>query len=290
MKGPIQLLDILIDPVAFAFLTDDGVDGQSPPISGGYWNSSNGVLDPRTGKYVRPGGSGVPPQQAGAKVLPNAVNDTLTVNIGDSATPANVLANDTYSGTPSILILSGPLLDGATAVVTGTGTSSRISYTPPSSGSANLSDEIVYRLRATGNANGSGNLRQRDTATLFVNVVAFNPNLQIGHTYSIQATQYVILGSANYELRVTGSAPGTSILTVRYNSDQNTPIPPLVPPAAPPSAFVVIPDAQDLALYAAIAVADPGGSGILSPPMGYTLTITGNQDASGAFTGTVTVP
>lgn len=219
--GPIQMLDLIVDPEAYATLTDDGVDGQTPPGTPGSEGGgldSGGVLDPRTGHYVRHGGSGA--RNTGAKVLPTAVNDSLDTTVGASSTDVNVLVNDTYSGTPSIVIISGPLLPGATAVVVGTGASSRVRYTPPSGGGAQA-DEIVYRLRATGNANGSGNLRQRDTATLFVTVADNTPDPHVGGSYHVTNKAYTSTDDGCYGGRFIGAFSWPQRTTVAGDPDTN---------------------------------------------------------------------
>lgn len=53
--GPIQMLDVIVDPTVDALLTDDGFDGQGDPVG-----PTDGVEDPRNpGTYVPHGGSGV---------------------------------------------------------------------------------------------------------------------------------------------------------------------------------------------------------------------------------------
>lgn len=100
------MLNLIVDPAATALLTDDGVDGQSPPIPGGYWNVGNGgVLNPRTGEYVRPGGSGTANQTR--RSAPFAWRDAGQISTAQVDVITEVMFNPIGGG----LVAAGPGFD-----------------------------------------------------------------------------------------------------------------------------------------------------------------------------------
>lgn len=176
MPGPIQMLDFIVDPSSPALLTDDGLHGQTPPgttidgvdvSTGGGEGAGSPEIDPRSGVHIRVGGSGSrrPATGSGTKTIAIARDDSLSTEVGAVASDIDVLANDTYIGTPRIIILDRPVY--GTAVVVNSGSGSRIRYTPPSTGTPE-SDSFTYWLRSTGNARSSGNTRSQDVATVNV--------------------------------------------------------------------------------------------------------------------------
>lgn len=167
--NPIQMLDFIVDPTVDAILTDDGLGGQTPPGEGG-WEDSSGVVNPRyPTRKVRRKGSGMKPRGRGTvKLLATAVDDELEVDFGDGPTDVDVLANDTYSGTPRIIIIDPPA--NGTARVVGRGSASRIRYRPPAHGDDTLVDVVTYQVRATGNARSSGHASNADVGELRVTV------------------------------------------------------------------------------------------------------------------------
>lgn len=171
--GLIQHLNVIVDP------TVDALEAQLEDFD--YNGDPNGIADPTNnpagrpirnrGRYIRRRGSGRTQRRGvGTKVLPTAVADSASADIGGAAVTIDVLANDTYVGSPSLSIITKPQY--GTAVVVGRGTSSTIRYTPPTDTSLDITDETFrYRLRATGNARNYSNLlNTRDVATVTVNL------------------------------------------------------------------------------------------------------------------------
>lgn len=155
----IQCLDILIDPTTEALPIDLGtndLDLIEDPSSN---NNARGLGDRNplypngSRRRVRRGGSGIQPNRNQHNPL-RAYDDFDTAVIGGDPIQVDVLANDTYTGQPTIEIISGPVGRGATATVSGGGNESLIVYTPPPRGNGGQ-DRIRYRLRATGNRGSS---------------------------------------------------------------------------------------------------------------------------------------
>lgn len=274
--GPIQMLNVVVDPTTVAFLTDDGLQGQTPPGepgSSGGGLDSGGTLDPRTGRYVRNGGSGTRYQTT--KTLPHAVNDSLTTSIGSSFSDVDVLANDTYVGTPSIIILDYPV--NGTARVVGTGAASRIRYTPPTTG-GQVGDTVRYRLRATGNARGSGVFNGPDTAQLFVNVTA--DTFPADGTYPTTANSWRSQ-EGDFGLRVS-----TTLGALAFADTDDGPYPPPTP--EPGVTFLLLGDTDFGNLETALL---PFPQSVpISPPVAMTFTIAGTDPSSGAYNASVTIP
>lgn len=158
----IQCLDVLVDPTEEALPVDDPNLGPLilDPSSN---NNADGYGDRNPGRMVRAGGSGIGLTRESHNPL-KAVDDFITVDVGSGVTFANVLDNDFYTGTPTIVITSGPILSGATAAVSFSGDG--INYTAPSTGSGGQ-DIIGYKLTASGS-------RGSESAKLYVAVVASN--------------------------------------------------------------------------------------------------------------------
>lgn len=163
VPGLIQHLNIIVDPTIEATqaqLEDFEFNPDGDHADDGILDPSNNPdpANPRNpGRYIRRKGSGRS-QRRGVrtKFLAQAENDSLSTSAGSPATDVDVLANDTYDGTPRITIVSPPSY--GTASVVGTGSSSRIRYTPPADGTEDVQDVIRYRLRASGNAPGNANV------------------------------------------------------------------------------------------------------------------------------------
>lgn len=203
LSSLIQHLNIIVDPTVDAMGAQDESNQTAPTDHGG---DGSGILDPSNNpdpanprnpgnRYIRPGGSGhTQNKHVGTKVLATAVADSLSASIGDPATDVDVLANDTYLGTPNIAILSGP--DAGTAVVVGSGASSRIRYTPPATGDY-TSDTLRYRLRATGNSPGNNNVQfAQNIADLTVDLtggITFvqMKTLNVGGTGGLNRTDHI---------------------------------------------------------------------------------------------------
>ena len=155
----VQHLNVIVDPTEEGLPSDNSIgpfDTDVPLVDD---PSTNNLSDRvPAGRKVRDGGSG---NQPNGKMGPDAVDDDLTLEVGDAAEEVDVLANDAYTGKPSVTIISGPTLDGASAKVVGTGASAKIKYTPPATGDGGA-DVIVYKLTASGNY-GSATARLRVT-------------------------------------------------------------------------------------------------------------------------------
>lgn len=136
-----------------------------------------------------------------APTPPDAVDDSATVLVTDITKTIAVLANDTYTGTPTVTILSGPSLTGASATVNG---SNEIVYTK---GAAGI-DTITYQLD---DDNGS------DTATVTITVNGATPPLPTPGSGSIgmQIHPYNLLRDPNTTLSATTLAAGYSVANLR---------------------------------------------------------------------------
>ena len=82
---------------------------------------------------------------------PRAKDDSASCQTRGNSVTVSVLSNDQYLGTPSIQIVEGPFAVGAAAGVTGTGASSKITYTSKA-GPGLYEDRVRYRLYGTRNA------------------------------------------------------------------------------------------------------------------------------------------
>lgn len=181
----VQHIDLVIDPQADALLMAG--DPFNDPFAPGTWQdiTDNPVGEPIrnpvypwTGltRYLRFGGSGAQPNR---NAPPRAANDAISCEVGDGAQTVNVLANDKYTGTPTIVVTNRVRLAGATVSVSGTGASSRIVYTPPSTGNGGT-DVIWYKLTATQNTSYS-----KAALTVTVTKPTENPALGDHHGLAI---------------------------------------------------------------------------------------------------------
>jgi hypothetical protein len=164
----IQCLDVLVDPTLEALPVDEGTNDIDLITDPSTNNNAAGYGD-RNPLYkgvrrrVRDGGSGVQPNRN--QHFPfRAVDDLATAEVGGASVNIDPLLNDTFTGQPQIAIVSGPILAGATAVVTGAGNESLVFYTPPATGDGGT-DRIRYRLRANRS-------RGSQFATIRVNVTS----------------------------------------------------------------------------------------------------------------------
>lgn len=166
----IQCLEVIVDPTTEALPIDFGTN--IPLVTDPSSNFNARGLGDRNPLYkgvrrqVRRGGSGVQPTREQHAPL-RARDNINSAEVGGSVVQSDVLLNDDYTGQPTITIISGPRLSGASASVSGNGNESLIDYTPPATGSGGQ-DSIRYRLRATGN-------RGSAIATLRINVTGTSP-------------------------------------------------------------------------------------------------------------------
>jgi len=175
----IQMLDVIVDPQAGALLfPDDPFNIPFDPLS--WLDISNNpigepIRNPSPTRWLRLGGSG---QAPGGKYPPKIVTENEEVNVGDSVSSIDALANDRYTGTPTMKIIAWKptrgvavrvipptdagkpgavwtTTDGAIATVFNQagGSASRIRYTPPTAATAaGGHEQIWYELTATGSS------------------------------------------------------------------------------------------------------------------------------------------
>jgi len=177
----IQCLEVIVDPTTEALPIDFGTN--IPLVTDPSSNNNARGLGDRNPLYkgvrrqVRRGGSGVQPTRKQHAPL-TARDNTNSAEVGGAVVSSDVLLNDTYTGEPTITIVAGPVLAGASARVTGGGNESLIEYTPPATGDGGQ-DRIRYRLRATGN-------RGSALATLRITVTATGPQTNTFGPYTAQ--------------------------------------------------------------------------------------------------------
>jgi hypothetical protein len=137
----------------------NGSPPQPVPPGGGPTGGVNAPGTPTSGRNpgrtIPRGGSGVRPNRRQGSP-PVANDDTGSAAIGGPSVDITVLANDTYIGTPTVEILSGP--NFGSAVLVGT----VVRYSPPAGGNPDTA-VIVYKLTCTG-------MRGSDTATVTIRV------------------------------------------------------------------------------------------------------------------------
>ncbi len=137
------------DPYNDTTVTDPRTPTINPPSNPDYpvWDDTD------ENRKWPPGGDGHPQDPLVGKP-PIARDDTATAALNGGSTDCSVLTNDSYDGTPTIEIAAGPRQTAATAVVSGSGASSVITYTSKP-GYVPHTDQVDYYLTATSNSGRS---------------------------------------------------------------------------------------------------------------------------------------
>lgn len=270
----IQCLDVLVDPTEEALPTDDPNLGPLilDPSSN---NNADGYGDRNPGRMVRAGGSGIGLTRESHNPL-KAVDDFITVDVGSGVTFANVLDNDFYTGTPTIVITSGPILSGATAAVSFSGDG--INYTAPSTGSGGQ-DIIGYKLTASGS-------RGSESAKLYVAVVASN-DPHIGGIYILtNMGRHPVPSEPNGWTdqipAIVSSWKGGSNVAVTFSFQQTSTLPYGPDSENPPCVDINVDDATYAIIdnWVGLAIPLPGSTA--------TLTLTAYDAGSNSYSGTMT--
>lgn len=141
------------------WIEDPSTNNKAPPGAGDPDDPRFNPLDPdvrNPGRRLPPEGSGEQPSPDGG-VPPIARADAARCDPGGGSVTVEVLENDSYLGTPTISISSGPLFAGATAEVVGEGADSKIVYT--SRPEPDYYDDMIgYRLFGSKNTSLAANI------------------------------------------------------------------------------------------------------------------------------------
>lgn len=284
--GPrlIQCLEPLIDPTTEALPVDFGTG--IPLVTDPSTNNNARGLGDRNPLYpngqrrkVRRGGSGVQPNRKQHNPFV-ARDDSDSAEVGGSQINTNVLANDTYTGTPAIVIISGPTLSGASASVSGGGNESQIDYTPPATGSGGQ-DRIRYRLTATG-ARGS------KIATLRINVTATGPAGVYDEPSPMPSGAFWVLGGEDVPgINFGGTVSGTGSLT--FSAAFLYPTTPASPPTPVPGQVYLVIGVDELDALVSQLEDDFGPAPASMEGASFTIEVTSDTETNGTYPATIVI-